>query len=159
MVVADTSPLVFLARLGHLELAAALLAGIHVPEAVVSEATVDLRLPGARAVQEAVRRGLVVVRAVDDEATVATLARVVDPGEAAAMALALQLEVRGLLMDDAAGRKLAKARGLLPVGTLGLLVAAVREGLLPALGPELDALERAGFRMSEELKRHLESVR
>jgi predicted nucleic acid-binding protein len=47
-----------------------------------------------------------------------------DQGEAAAIALALELEHRQILMDERDGRAKAKALGLQPVGVRGVLLRA-----------------------------------
>lgn len=54
---------------------------------------------------------------------------VLDMGEAACLALAL---ARGqvLVTDDLAARRIAKARGVAVTGTLGILIASVRDGTL-----------------------------
>jgi predicted nucleic acid-binding protein len=81
------------------------------------------------------------------------LADNLDPGEAAAIALALLRGADLLLIDDLDGRRAATARGLSIRGTLGVLVEATRAGLLPALRPALDTLLGAGFRLDERLAR------
>jgi len=53
-----------------------------------------------------------------------------DPGERAAIALALLVKPDRILMDDANGRDAAKRRKLVVTGTLGILVQAHRAGLL-----------------------------
>ena len=58
------------------------------------------------------------------------LDQVLDPGEASCLALAAS---RGLTLvsDDLAARRVAGDRGVLVTGTLGILVALVRNGTLP----------------------------
>ena len=53
-----------------------------------------------------------------------------DPGERAAISLAVSLHVSRLLIDDADGRTEAERRSLRVTGTLGVLAAAHRGGLL-----------------------------
>jgi hypothetical protein len=65
-----------------------------------------------------------------------------DPGESAAIALALEIGADLILADERKGRKKAQAMGLSVVGLLGVLSEAKREGLIPACMPLLDALER-----------------
>lgn len=48
----------------------------------------------------------------------------VDAGEASAIALALEMELPLLILDDLKGRKLASSLNLRYTGTLGVLVTA-----------------------------------
>jgi len=51
-----------------------------------------------------------------------------DPGEAEVIALALELETKDVVLDDLDARRFARRSGLLPIGTLGLILAAKRAG-------------------------------
>lgn len=53
-----------------------------------------------------------------------------DPGERAAIALAIAVHAEGLLIDEYEGRQEAEHRGLPVTGTLGILGVAHRAGLL-----------------------------
>lgn len=74
-----------------------------------------------------------------------------DPGEAEVVALALELGTKDVVLDDLDARRYARRSGLEPIGTLGLLLAARRAGIIQAISPEIEALRRAGFHASEEL--------
>lgn len=72
-------------------------------------------------------------------------------GESEALALALELHAERVLLDELAGRKLASRLGVPVIGTLGVLLAAKRRGLIPALRESLDQLRHSGFRMDDDL--------
>ena len=76
-------------------------------------------------------------------------------GETEAIQLALHLRPDTLLLDDGEGRREAQRLGLRVTGVLGLLVAAKRRGLLPAVRPEVVTLRTSGFRVSEGLYQEL----
>ena len=77
-------------------------------------------------------------------------------GEAEAIVLAGELHADYLLMDEAAGRAVAIRCGLRVIGLLGLLLRAKDRGMIPAIAPLLDTLEReAGFWMTADLKRRV----
>ena len=76
----------------------------------------------------------------------------VDDGEAAAIALAVERQHR-IVLDDRRARDLAHRMGLKIIGTVGILVRAKRTGLLTWVSPVLNELVEKGFRLSEDLKR------
>ena len=73
------------------------------------------------------------------------------PGEREAIALATELTAELLIVDDHAGLKVAKARGLPVIQTLTVMEAADGRGLLPDFRSTLDALRASGFYISEKL--------
>ena len=79
------------------------------------------------------------------------LDQLLGPGEAEAIALAEQADTRFLLIDDARGRRMARARGIPVVGVAGVLLVAKSRGELAAVGPVLDRLSDGGYRLSPRL--------
>ena len=63
-----------------------------------------------------------------------------DPGEAAAISLAVEIGSDLVLMDERRGRREAQTLGLALTGTLGVLAAAAQAGLIDTA----DALTRLG---------------
>jgi predicted nucleic acid-binding protein len=57
----------------------------------------------------------------------------------------------GLRVDEKAARHLAEALGLNVLGTLGVLLAAKRKGLIPAARPLVEALLERNFWISPQL--------
>ena len=64
-------------------------------------------------------------------------------------ALALALESPGslVILDDGLARRYAAHLGLRLIGTLGVLIRAKRQGLIAAVAPVLDQLDRLRFRV------------
>lgn len=147
VVVADASPLIYLSRVGVLDLLAVLFGEVVVPRAVWAE-VVDRRpsAPGLDALTHAQW-----IRVVDTELGVADFG--LDAGETAAIHLALTLRAELLLIDERLGRRVAAARGIAVRGTLGVLVQARRTGALTTLRPVLERLVAEGFRISPALLR------
>lgn len=70
------------------------------------------------------------------------------------MALALEIGVGVVLIDEAAGRRVAKELGLKPLGVLGVLAHAKRARLVGQVGPLITRLENElDFRISPEVRR------
>jgi len=74
----------------------------------------------------------------------------VDVGEQTAIGLALVLPAT-LLIDDRRGRRAARALGIVTMGTMGLLVRARHDALIPSLRPQLDFLCGTGYFLSPQL--------
>ena len=81
----------------------------------------------------------------------ARLAESLDPGEAAAIALGVELQADLLVCDDLRGRQVAEAEGLDVVGTLGILLRAKQAGHLEEVKPVIGAMLALGFRATPKL--------
>lgn len=144
MIVADASPLIALAQIGQLGLLSSLYGTVLIPAAVQREISPTVASIGGRP------RWLR-LRNVRDVERVVRLSALIHRGEAEALALALELRAV-LLIDELAGRSIARASGLHVVGTLGVLLRAKQAGLIEQVAPLLAQLEAAGFWMSGSLK-------
>jgi predicted nucleic acid-binding protein len=56
-----------------------------------------------------------------------------------------------LIIDDLKGRKLAKRLDLAITGTLGLILKAKKEGVIPRVKPLFDKVQSTNFRLSPRL--------
>lgn len=148
--VADTSPLIFLAKLDRLDLLQRGAKEILVPPAVVAEVQ-EYRDEAHWRIEEALDKWLTVTP-VRDRGVVEVLLADLDPGEAETIALALEIRAERVVMDDLDGRRFARRVELNAIGTLGLLLAACLRGELPSLRAEIERLEEGGFRIGESLR-------
>jgi hypothetical protein len=81
------------------------------------------------------------------------LAAVLDPGEAEAIALALELSADLILLDERDGRSAAERAGLRVTGVLGVLLRAKTDGQIPLIKPDIEALRtQARFFLSARLQ-------
>lgn len=74
-----------------------------------------------------------------------------DPGEASAIALSLEIDNSILIIDDLKGRRTADQLKLRYSGTFGLILRAKQEGILTSIKPILDKIKITDFRFSEKL--------
>lgn len=156
IVVADAGPLIALAQIGQLGLLRSLYRRLYVPPSVRDEVVVaGCGRPGS---DELASVAWVEVRAPRDTTAVDLLRERLDAGESQAIVLAIELGAALLLIDEARGRRLAEARGLPKIGTLGMLVVAKRRGLITAVTPLLNELGAQGFRMSVDLYRTAQAL-
>ncbi|MPZ24719.1 MAG: DUF3368 domain-containing protein, partial [Dehalococcoidia bacterium] len=133
-IVSNSSPLITLDRIGRLDILEAVYKRVFIPPAVRQEIGVDLA--GRPWIAE---RSL--TRPIDRRIVVADLGA----GESEAISLAIELQATQVILDDEPARKLAQTLGLPLIGTLGVLLAAKRAGILTAMRPTAKALLATGF--------------
>jgi predicted nucleic acid-binding protein len=151
-VAADASPLIGLATAGALHLLRELFGTVTISRLVKEEVTGHPKRPGARELDVAMREGW--VRVAPAPLTTWQLSGL-DSGEASTLALAAEHEGALVLMDDAQGRAQAAALGLDVLDLAGVLLAAKRAQLVPAVRPLLARLARRGFTMPKDARRNL----
>lgn len=144
LVVADSSPLNFLIRIGHVPVLPMLFERVAVPPAVAAELTRDSTPPEVRIFMDKPPPWFAIVA----PARIEPIAGI-DAGEEAAISLAREKKADALLIDDRDGRKAAAARGVAVVGTIGILELAARRGLLN-LEEAFSRLARTEFRIRPE---------
>ncbi len=155
IVVSDASLLIALARVGRLDMLPTLFGRVFIPRAVAQEIEVGGKA-GSELLKQAAWIHIVDLQSQELAEELSSLHRnnvKLDKGEAQAIALALELDADYLLMDERRGRRVAESLGIDLIGVLGVLALAKRKGLLPEIRPALDALLRAGFRISNDLYR------
>jgi predicted nucleic acid-binding protein len=138
-VVSNSSAIIALDQVGQLQLLSGLFTELVVPPAVVREVA-PILLPD-----------WIVEQPLTQPVGPQVLRAGLGDGESEAISLAVELRARWIVLDDRAARRLAQALGLPVIGTLGLLLAAKRRGLLTAVRPSVDALVRHGFHVAPEL--------
>lgn len=146
-VILNSGPLISLARIGRLDLLPELFEEIKVPAAVYREVTREESRPGARAIAEADWLSVVEV---SDRAMVDRLSYWLDAGESEVLALAQDLDAT-VAIDERRGRNIAASLGIPQTGTVGILLAAKRAGLIHSITPLLDQLTASGVRISARL--------
>ena len=79
--------------------------------------------------------------------------KIVDLGEASALALALELKNCLVILDDKKGRMLAKKLNIEITGTLGTLIKERQQNIIPRVKPILDKLRKVNFRIDPEIEK------
>jgi uncharacterized protein len=122
-VVADSSPLVILTKLGCFDFLNRLFPRVYIsPEVHYEVVIAGAGMPGASEVSKA---EWIEVKAIQDPAGLYSAQRKygLGPGEMSTILLAKELGANPALLDDYRARKLAKAEGLEILGSVGLLEA------------------------------------
>ncbi len=146
--IADSGPLICLARIRLLELLPRLFSEIVAPPEVWNEVTVKGQgLPGAFELSQV---DWITIKSPSPQ-LVLPLSILVDAGEAEAIALAQTTQNCIILLDDARARKIAARLEIKQIGTIGLLLRAKRLGLLKKIKPHIEALIENGIYIRQEL--------
>jgi predicted nucleic acid-binding protein len=145
--VVNTSPLILLSKIGHLDLLR--LAGdvVLVPEPVAHEVKTYWDDSTAKAM--AAMPWLKVVAA--PEAPSFLGERGLGAGEASVISWAIAHPGTETILDDKVARRCAHELGIRVRGTLGLVILAKHRGIIPAARPLLKRLRREGMYFSESL--------
>ena len=153
LVASNTSPISNLAIIGRLNLLRSQFREIWIPGAVRSELD-RLSQPAAlKEIQQALHDGWIKPQALREDKVARLLAATLDPGEAGAIALALELSADLILLDERDGRSAAERAGLRVTGVLGVLLRAKNEGQIQLMKPEIEALRtQARFFLSARLQ-------
>jgi predicted nucleic acid-binding protein len=136
IVVSDSTCLIGLERIHRLDLLPAVFERVWIPPVVAEE--FGQSLPWLH------------LKAPVNTDLVESFETMVDPGEAAAIALARELHCE-VILDDRRARQLAKAHHVPHLGLLGLLLRAKQKGCLDRIRPAIEALRAQGFFLSDEV--------
>ncbi len=93
----------------------------------------------------------IAIKPVKDIALFEVLKENVDPGEASAIALAIETPNSLVIIDDLKARKLAKRMALDLMGTLGMLLKAKQHGIIPNIRLYVDRIQATDFRVSSAI--------
>lgn len=99
----------------------------------------------------------VLIESVSDRSKQKILELQIDKGEASAIALAMETPQSTLILDDFKARKIAQQLGISYTGTLGVIIKAKLNGIIPSIKPYLEKMKVTNFRISEVLE--LEALR
>jgi predicted nucleic acid-binding protein len=154
LVIADTSPLIGLLKIGHVDVLPRLYGSVVIPPQVAAELASRKRPPEVQAFIAAAPPWL----STRSPAKVEEIEGI-DLGERAAISLARELKADLLLIDESKGREAAIARHIRTARTAAVLFDAANAGVLPDLKEAFDKLKATNFRvpatvLDELLKRH-----
>lgn len=138
-IIADTSCLIILTKIGALDLLFDVYGKIITTPEIAEE--YGTTLPSWIQINE-----------VADKSRQQILEVQIDKGESSAIALALETPNSLLIIDDYKARKIAEKLALSFTGTIGVIVKAKKLGLIPSIKPILEKIKQTNFRLSDELE-------
>jgi hypothetical protein len=149
IVISNTTPLISLSKIGHLEILKKVFGVIYIPPAVYNE--VVIRGGKRKGSLEVKKASWIKVQKVKDVLAKQVLAVLLGKGEAETIILGKESSANWVIIDEAMARGVAKETGLRVIGTLGVLVKAKQKGIIKKITPYLEGLVKANFRISPEL--------
>ena len=146
IVVIDSSPLIGLAIVDGLAWLPKLFDVVFLPESVKQEVLPGKTARGEQAIAQAIAAGWLKVW---PETIAPQLEIDLDAGETDCINLGLS-HVDGVLMimDERAGRAVAKEKGLRVIGTAAIIGLAQKQGLIPSARAVFEVLHASDFRIS-----------
>jgi hypothetical protein len=146
-IVADTSPIIALARIGKLELLRALFGVVLIPDAVYHELTVAGR-PGADEVQ---RSDFLRRVSIQQPPALGRMSAALSRADNEALCLAKQENAAAILGDDSVLIREATNLSLPIITTRNLLLQAKKQGLLASVKQAMDDMRRSGVGIPDVL--------
>lgn len=156
IILANSTPLISLARRGLFNLLRVLYGRIVVPPAVYREVVIEgSGRAGARETEEAIAAGWIEVTALQDPEAARRIQEtfLLGHGESEVLALAQERGAALVLIDEERGFRRAEEMGLPVLRTAGVLLQAKARGLITMVREHLEALRVEGFRLSDEAYR------
>ena len=147
----NSSPIIFLTKLGIIEAALDLFDRIDIPSSVYSEIR-QKPDASAEAIEDLIRGRRVSVLNAENERFVSALGRRLGKGEAETIALSIETGADLVILDDHAARMEAMRLGLSVKGTLGIVRRLMENGVYESDLEDLFInLKAIGFRIRAEL--------
>ena len=146
IVVIDSSPLIGLAIVDGLQWLPTIFGSVFLPESVRYEVLPGKSAPGEEAIKLAIDKGWLTIWT---EPIKPLLDIDLDAGETDCINIALSHSAKVLLiMDERAGRAVAKEKGLRVTGTAAIIGLAKKQDLIPSARAAFEQLHNSDFRIS-----------
>lgn len=157
IVISDTTPIITLLKINHLDLLQRIFNEVHIPTAVYNELTINnLYEKEAEIIKNC---EFIKHTSVNNLQSVILLQRAtgLDLGESEAIILSDEYKNNLLLIDEFKGRQIAKSMGISIMGTIGILTLAYEDGLLnkQEILTSIEIMKNKGRHISEKLYEQL----
>jgi len=143
IIVSDSSCLILLDKLGRIDLLQSLFNKITITDIIADEFGKELP-------------DFIEINNPKEKNYQRILETFLDPGEASAFALAIEVNNCLLIIDDLKARREAKQLKLSFTGTIGILIVAIEKGYIENVSELIDDIKRTNFRISEK---YLDEIR
>ncbi len=138
-IISDTSCFIILTNIGELELLQKVYGQIVTTPEIVAEFGAPLP-------------EWVEINEVKDKYRQTILELQIDKGESSAIALALETPDSVVILDDYKARKIAERLGVTLTGTIGVIIKAKLNGIIPSVKPIIEKIKQTDFRLCAEIE-------
>jgi predicted nucleic acid-binding protein len=139
IIIADTSCLILLSKVGNLELLRELYDKVFVTPEIAEEFGTELP-------------PFIFIREAKDKLKIKILRLHLDNGESSGIVLAMETLQSVIILDDLKARKIAKQLDIPFTGTIGIIVKAKKSGIIKSIKPILEKIKQTNFRVSKEIE-------
>jgi len=149
-IVINSSPIIALSCINKLYLLDLIFDEVIIPKAVYKETVLiknDIKIK-----DEIEKLKNVKILAPKNLHLVEFISDVLDEGEAEVIAIAKELELDTVIIDEKKGRMYARKHDLTVVGSLGILIMAKKMKLIDNISSSIDTMEEFGIRIGNKLK-------
>jgi len=152
-IVSNATPLIYLAKTDKLNLLKAIADQVYIPNAVFQEVVIEGKRIGekdAYRVEKCINQGWLNIQKVNN---LLSFDFSVHFGELEVISLAVQEGIKKVLIDDAKARSVADLAGLQPVGTLWVILQAVKNRMMDfdEFLSTLEDIIHSGFYLKDEV--------
>ncbi len=152
-IVSNATPLIYLAKTDNLNLLKAIADQVYIPNAVFQEVVIEGKRLGekdAYRVEKCINQGWLRIQEVN---SLLSFDFPVHFGELEVISLAVQEGIKNVLIDDAKARSVADLAGLQPVGTLWIVLQAVKNRMMDfdEFLSTLESIIHSGFYLKDEV--------
>ncbi|MEM3581067.1 MAG: hypothetical protein QXQ64_07380 [Candidatus Bathyarchaeia archaeon] len=163
VIVSNSTPLIYLAKIGRLNIIRNLFERIFIPEAVFEEAVTrgkELNISDAYIIEKAVGTWIIRERIqpeIDAEYRFLDTNTRLGSGEKEAIKLCKQLNAKYLIADDKEARRVSKILNITPIGTCSIIIQTYKQTTITKNEARLilNELLKVGFRIDPELYHRL----
>lgn len=150
MIISNTTPLINFACIRRLDILAKLFSEIYITNAVKEE--LQIKVQKFPVITQILESNFIKKSEIKNTQLVNSLRMDLHLGEAEAIVLAIENPNSFLLLDELAGRSIARFQNLNFTGTIGCLLEAKRKKIISEIKPLLDSIQlNANFWISESL--------
>ena len=155
-VIVNSTPLIVLSNINHLDLLQKLYTEIYIPQAVYNEVTAKA---DSACSQIKSNSNWIHVCQIKNVSQKRMYQAKLHDGEVEVMILAQENQNQDLvIIDDNSAKKTAKYLGLKVTGTLGVILKAKQQKLIPAVVPLMNQITQNGFYITQQVFDYVKSA-